>query len=189
MGAKDLNERIDAKRIEQGIITLDDIQFEERLLEAARTTRVTKGGKRFSFSALVIIGDKRGYVGFGLGKAREVPLSIAKAIEDAKKKTIRVPMVNGTIPHDVIGEYGTCKIIAFPARRGTGVIAGGAAKPIFELAGYTDVLTKIVGSSNHHNVVRAVFDALLKLKDVYAISKIRHKTLEELQSTYNIYAR
>jgi len=86
VGAKDLNQRIDAKRIEQGITTLDDIQFEERLLEAARTTRVTKGGKRFSFSALVVIGDRRGYVGFGLGKAREVPLSIAKAIEDAKRK-------------------------------------------------------------------------------------------------------
>ena len=189
MGAKDLNQRIDAKRIEQGITTLDDIQFEERLLEAARTTRVTKGGKRFSFSALVVIGDRRGYVGFGLGKAREVPLSIAKAIEDAKKKTIRVPIVNGTIPHDVIGEYGSARIIAFPARRGTGVIAGGAAKPIFELAGYTDVLTKIVGSSNHHNVVRAVFDALLKLRDIDTIAKVKDITVEDLRERYNIYAR
>ncbi len=189
MGSKDLNERIDLKRIEQGITNLDDIQFEERLLEAARTTRVTKGGKRFSFSASVIIGDRRGYVGFGLGKAREVPLSIAKAIEDAKKKTIRVPIVNGTIPHDVIGVYGSARIIAFPARRGTGVIAGGAAKPIFELAGYTDVLTKIVGSSNHHNVVRAVFDALLKLKDIESVASIKGKSVEELTSRYKIYAR
>lgn len=189
MGSKDINERIDLKRHEQGIISTDELQLEERLLKAARTTRVTKGGKRFSFSSLVIVGDKRGFIGFGLGKAREVPLAITKAIEDAKKKIIKVPIINGTIPHDVIGEYGSSKVILMPARRGTGVIAGGAAKPIFELAGYTDILTKIVGSNNPHNVVRAVFDALLKLKSPEEVAKIRNKPVEEITKIHNIYVR
>jgi len=125
---------------------IEELQLEERLLYANRTARVTKGGRRFSFSALVVVGDRRGFVGFGHGKAKEVPLAIAKAIEQAKKKIIRVPVIEGTVPHDVVGHFGPTRIIVIPARRGTGVVAGGAAKPLFELAGYTDVLTKIVGS-------------------------------------------
>ena len=164
MGGIAIEKLIDNKRRDQRIAEIEDqLQIEERLIYAKRTTRVTKGGKRFSFSALVIVGDKRGFVGFGLGKAREVPIAIAKAIEDGKKHIIRVPIENGTVPHDVTGHYGPTMIKVIPARRGTGIVAGGAAKPIFELAGYTDVLTKLQGSTNPNNVVRAVFDALLKL--------------------------
>ena len=163
MGGIAIEKLIDNKRRDQRIAEIEDqLQIEERLIYAKRTTRVTKGGKRFSFSALVIVGDKRGFVGFGLGKAREVPIAIAKAIEDGKKHIIRVPIENGTVPHDVTGHYGPTMIKVIPAWRGTGIVAGGAAKPIFELAGYTDVLTKLQGSTNPNNVVRAVFDALLK---------------------------
>jgi small subunit ribosomal protein S5 len=137
----------------------------------------------------VIVGDRRGFVGFGLGKAREVPIAIAKAIEDGKKHIIRVPIVEGTVPHDVIGHYGPTMIKVMPARRGTGIVAGGAAKPIFELAGYTDVLTKILGSTNPNNVVRAVFDALLKLTTLEEEAKLRGISEEELRKRYKLYAR
>jgi small subunit ribosomal protein S5 len=181
---------IDERRKEQNILEIQDqLQLEERLIYAKRTTRVTKGGKRFSFSALVIVGDRRGFVGFGLGKAREVPIAIAKAIEDGKKHIIRVPIVEGTVPHDVIGHYGPTMIKVRPARRGTGIVAGGAAKPIFELAGYTDVLTKILGSTNPNNVVRAVFDALLKLTTLEEEAKLRGISEEELRKRYKLYAR
>ncbi len=188
MGGKDIDKLIDRRRREIPV-NVDDLQLEERLIFAKRTARVTKGGRRFSFSALVVIGDRRGFVGFGLGKAKEVPLAIAKAIEDAKKKLIRVPIINGTIPHDVVGHYGPTKVIMLPARQGTGVTAGGAAKPIFELAGYTDILTKIVGSTNPHNVVRAVFDGLLQLKTLEQVAQMRGIDVEELRKRYNIYAR
>ena len=190
MGGVSIESLIDKKRKEQGIAELEDqLQIEERLIYARRTTRVTKGGKRFSFSALVIVGDRRGFVGFGLGKAREVPIAIAKAIEDGKKHIIRVPIENGTVPHDVIGHYGPTLIKVLPARSGTGIVAGGDAKPIFELAGYTDVLTKLQGSTNPNNVVRAVFDALLKLRSIEEVAKARGIDIEVLRKRYNIYAR
>ncbi|MGK0689537.1 MAG: 30S ribosomal protein S5 [Aquificaceae bacterium] len=190
MGGISIEKLIDNKRREQRIAEIEDqLQIEERLIYAKRTTRVTKGGKRFSFSALVIVGDKRGFVGFGLGKAREVPIAIAKAIEDGKKHIIRVPIENGTVPHDVIGHYGPTMIKVIPARRGTGIVAGGAAKPIFELAGYTDVLTKLQGSTNPNNVVRAVFDALLKLRSLEEVAKERGIDPEVLRKRYHIYAR
>jgi len=190
MGGVSIEKLIEERRREQNIAELQDqLQLEERLIYAKRTTRVTKGGKRFSFSALVIVGDKRGFVGFGLGKAREVPIAIAKAIEDGKKHIIRVPIVEGTVPHDVIGKYGPTMIKVLPARRGTGIVAGGAAKPIFELAGYTDVLTKIIGSTNPNNVVRAVFDALLKLTSLEEEAKLRGISEEELRKRYQLYAR
>lgn len=190
MGGVSIERLIDVKRREQGIGEIEDqLHIEERLIYAKRTTRVTKGGKRFSFSALVIVGDKRGFVGFGLGKAREVPVAIAKAIKDGKKHIIRVPIENGTVPHDVIGHYGPTMIKIIPARRGTGIVAGGAAKPIFELAGYTDILTKLQGSTNPNNVVRAVFDALLKLRSLEEISKERGIDIEILRKRYNPYAR
>lgn len=190
MGGIAIEKLIDNKRRDQRIAEIEDqLQIEERLIYAKRTTRVTKGGKRFSFSALVIVGDKRGFVGFGLGKAREVPIAIAKAIEDGKKHIIRVPIENGTVPHDVVGHYGPTMIKVIPARRGTGIVAGGAAKPIFELAGYTDVLTKLQGSTNPNNVVRAVFDALLKLRSLEEVAKERGIDHEVLRKRYHIYAR
>ncbi|MFN3471358.1 MAG: 30S ribosomal protein S5 [Aquificaceae bacterium] len=190
MGGIAIEKLIDNKRRDQRIAEIEDqLQIEERLIYAKRTTRVTKGGKRFSFSALVVVGDKRGFVGFGLGKAREVPIAIAKAIEDGKKHIIRVPIENGTVPHDVIGHYGPTMVKVIPARRGTGIVAGGAAKPIFELAGYTDVLTKLQGSTNPNNVVRAVFDALLKLRSLEEVAKVRGIDPEVLKRRYNIYAR
>ncbi len=189
MGGKDIDRMIEERRKRFGVVEMiDELQLEERLIYANRTARVTKGGRRFSFSALVVVGDKRGFVGFGHGKAKEVPLAIAKAIEQAKKKIIRVPIIEGTVPHDVVGHFGPTKIIVMPARRGTGVVAGGAAKPIFELAGYTDVLTKIVGSTTPDNVVRAVFDALLQLKTPEQVAEERGLPLEEIQKRYRIYA-
>ncbi|SHK38065.1 30S ribosomal protein S5 [Thermocrinis minervae] len=190
MGGKSIEKLIDRRRREQGISALEDeLQIEERLIYAKRTARVTKGGRRFSFSALVVVGDRRGFVGFGLGKAKEVPIAIAKAIEDGKKHIIRVPIVNGTVPHEVIGHYGPTQIKILPARRGTGIVAGGAAKPILELAGYTDVLTKLQGSTNPNNVVRAVFDALLQLRTLEEVSRMRGIPEEELRKRYNLYAR
>ncbi len=189
MGGKDIDALIEERRNRFGVLEMvEELQLEERLIYANRTARVTKGGRRFSFSALVVVGDKRGFVGFGHGKAKEVPLAIAKAIEQAKKKIIRVPIIEGTVPHDVVGHFGPTKIIVMPARRGTGVVAGGAAKPIFELAGYTDVLTKIIGSTTPDNVVRAVFDALLQLKTPEQVAEERGLPLEEVQRKFNIYA-
>lgn len=189
MGGKDIDAMIEERRKRFGVADmLDDLQLEERLVYAKRTARVTKGGRRFSFSALVVVGDKRGFVGFGHGKAKEVPLAIAKAIEQAKKKIIRVPIIEGTVPHDVVGHFGPTKIIVMPARRGTGVVAGGAAKPIFELAGYTDVLTKVIGSTAPDNVLRAVFDALVQLKTPEEVAQERGLPLEEVRRRFNIYA-
>ena len=189
MGGKDIDKLIEEKRKEQKIEEiLDELQLEERLIYANRTARVTKGGRRFSFSTLVIVGDRKGHVGFGHGKAKEVTLAIAKGIEKAKKNIIRVPIIEGTVPHDVIGKFGATKIIVLPARRGTGVVAGGAAKAVFELAGYTDVLTKIIGSTNPDNVVRAVFDAFLQLKTPEQIAEARGIPVEELLKRYRRYA-
>jgi len=187
MGGKSIDHMLEMKQREQGI-NPEELPLEERLIQAKRTTRVTEGGRRFSFSALVVIGDRKGHVGFGLGKAKEVPLAIAKAIQDAKKKLIRVPIINGTVPHEVIGHYGPTKIIIMPARRGTGIVAGGAAKPVFELAGYTDVLTKIIGSTNPHNVLRAVFDAFLQMETPEEVAAKRGKPVEEILKEHKLYA-
>ncbi len=190
MGGKSIDAMIEERRRETGITELEeDLQLEERLIYANRTARVTKGGRRFSFSALVVVGDRRGFVGFGHGKAKEVPLAIAKAVDQAKKKIIRVPIIEGTVPHDVVGHFGPTKIIVLPARRGTGVAAGGAAKPVFELAGYTDVLTKIIGSTNPDNVVRAVFDAFLQLKTPEQVAQERGIPIEEIRKRYRLYAK
>ncbi|NPB08495.1 MAG: 30S ribosomal protein S5 [Aquificae bacterium] len=189
MGGKDIDRLIEERRKKQKIEeVLQELPLEERLIYANRTARVTKGGRRFSFSTLVVVGDRRGHVGFGHGKAKEVTLAIAKGMEKAKKNIIRVPILDGTVPHDVIGRFGATKIIVLPARRGTGVVAGGAAKPVFELAGYTDVLTKIIGSTNPDNVVRAVFDALLQLKTPEQIAEERGISVEELMKRYRRYA-
>jgi len=187
MGGKSIDHMLEIRQREQGI-NPEELPLEERLIQAKRTTRVTEGGRRFSFSALVVVGDKNGHVGFGLGKAKEVPLAIAKGIQDAKKKVIRVPIINGTVPHEVVGHFGPTKIIILPARRGTGIVAGGAAKPVFELAGYTDVLTKIIGSTNPHNVLRAVFDAFLQMETPEEVAAKRGKSVEEILENYRLYA-
>src|SRR5271155_1938427 len=145
-----------------------------------RVTKVVKGGKNLSFSALVVVGDQQGHAGFGMGKAREVPMAIRKAIEQAKKNLIRVNLKNGTVPHLVVGRYGSGTVLLKPAPEGTGIIAGGPVRAVMEVAGIHNVLTKSIGTSNPHNVIKATFDALLRLKDIAKVAEQRSKTVEEL---------
>ncbi len=162
------------------IIRAAELELKEKVVSIRRVAKVTKGGRTFGFSALVVVGDGDGVVGHGMGKAREVTEAIQKAIDDAKKNLVKVPILKGTIPHPQLGKFGAAKVLMRPASEGTGVIAGGGMRAVLEAAGVHDVLGKSQGSNNPANVIRATIDALLKLRDPYAVAKDRNLSLKKV---------
>jgi small subunit ribosomal protein S5 len=161
-------------------ISAQGLILKDQLISINRVTKVVKGGKNLSFAALVVIGDESGHVGFGTGKAKEVPNAIKKAVEAAKKNLIKVTLIEGTLPHEIIGHYGAGRVLLKPAKEGTGVIAGGAVRAVLQSLGVHNVRTKILGSNNPHNVIRATFDGLLKMKDPFEVARLRGKQVDEL---------
>ncbi|HAA25415.1 MAG TPA: 30S ribosomal protein S5 [Ruminiclostridium sp.] len=161
-------------------IDASTLDLKEKVVNIGRVTKVVKGGRNFRFSALVVIGDENGHVGVGLGKAAEIPDSIRKGIEDAKKNLMRVPLVGTTIPHEALGVYGAGKVLLKPAPEGTGVIAGGPVRAVLELAGVRDIRTKSLGSNNPTNMVRATIEGLAQLHTVEEYAKLRGKSVEDI---------
>ncbi|MFA8299439.1 MAG: 30S ribosomal protein S5 [Hyphomicrobiales bacterium] len=157
-----------------------EIEFKDKLVGIQRVTKVTKGGRTFSFSAIVVVGNEKGVVGHGLGKAKEVTSAIAKGIDDAKKNLIKVPVLKGTVPHEQVGKYSGAQVFIKPAAPGTGVIAGGAMRAVLESVGVKDVLAKSKGSSNPHSVVKATIDALSKMRDPHTIAQLRGVDLNKV---------
>lgn len=158
----------------------EEKEFIDKVVHINRVAKVVKGGRRFSFSAMVVVGDGNGKVGYGMGKAQEVPEAIRKGVEKAKKNMITVPLLKSTIPYDVIGKYGAGRVLLKPASEGTGVIAGGAVRAVVETAGIKNILTKCLGSHNPYNLVKATIDGLLQLRSPEEIARVRGKSVEEL---------
>jgi small subunit ribosomal protein S5 len=161
-------------------VKASEIDLKERVVAIKRVAKVVKGGRRFSFAAIVVVGNGDGVVGYGLGKANEVTDAITKGVDDAKKNLLKVPILKGTIPHETIGKFGGGLVLIKPASPGTGVIAGGAMRAVLESAGVHDVLAKSKGSSNPHNVVKATFDALANMRDAYTVAEQRGITLDKV---------
>lgn len=162
------------------MIDASTLDLEEKVVTINRVAKVVKGGRTFRFSALVVVGDNNGHIGVGNGKAAEVPDAIKKAIEDAKKNIVEVPIVNDTIPHEMIGNFGSGKVLLKPAGEGTGLISGGAARAVLELAGYKNIRTKNLGSNNPRNAVYATLQALTNMKTAEEVAKLRGKKVEEI---------
>ena len=161
-------------------VKTNDADLKDRLVAVNRVTKVTKGGRTFSFSAIVVVGNENGLVGWGLGKANEVPTAIAKGVEAAKKNLIKVPVYKGTIPHEQLAKFGGSQVFIKPASHGTGVKAGGAMRAVLESVGVTDVLAKSKGSSNPHNLVKATFEALAELRDAHTVADHRGVSLDKV---------
>ncbi len=161
-------------------VKTSDLELKDRLVSIQRVTKVTKGGRTFSFSAIVVVGDENGIAGYGLGKANEVTTAIAKGVEDAKKNLVKVPILHGTIPHEQTAKYGGAKVFLKPASQGTGVKAGGAMRAVLESVGVKNVLAKSKGSSNPHNLVKATFRALLEMRDAYMVADQRGIDLDKV---------
>jgi small subunit ribosomal protein S5 len=175
MSTRDRDRDRDKKKVKPG-----EVQLQEKMVALNRVAKVVKGGRRFSFTAIVVVGDGNGVVGHGLGKASEVANAIAKGFEDAKKNLVTVPIINGTVPHEIEVRYGAAKILLKPAAPGTGILAGGAMRAVLESAGIKDVLGKTHGSSNPHNVVKATILALSSMRDAYTVAKVRGIPLEKV---------
>ncbi len=166
--------------MERSYIDASNLELKERVVSINRVAKVVKGGRNFRFSALVVVGDENGHVGVGMSKAQEIPEAIRKAIQDAKKHVIEVPIVGTTIPHEVLGEFGAGEVLLKPSVEGTGVIAGGAVRAVCELAGIRDIRTKSLGTSNPRNVVNATMNGLMNLKKAEEVAKLRGKSVEEM---------